>query len=179
MKSIRVSAAVLCALLVISASAPVLRADANPASAPRITTEYVNPEKFTDFRDGIFDTEKGRQSLMDELSKHLADLGSRVIPAGQRLEIRFTNIDLAGDFEPWHGPQFDDIRILKDIYMPRMELEYRLVEATTGAVIREGTVKLTDMAYLMNLARLPSQDALHHDKQMFGDWVRREFRAKK
>jgi hypothetical protein len=179
MKSIRASAAVLLASLVVFAAAPTLRADAKTAPASRITAEYVNPEKFTDFRDGVFDTEKGRQHLMEELNDHLADLSRRAIPEGQRLEIRFTNIDLAGDYEPWRGPQFDDIRILKDIYPPRMELEYRLVDASSGAVIRQGAEKLVDMGYLMNIARLPSQDALLHDKQMLSDWIRREFRVKK
>ena len=179
MKPIRAIAAVLLVPLVVFAAAPTLRADAKSAPASRITAEYVNPDKFTDFRDGVFDTEKGRQHLMEELNDHLANLGRRAIPEGQRLEIRFTNIDLAGDFEPWRGPQFDDIRILKEIYSPRMELEYRLVDTASGAVIRQGTEKLSDMGYLMNLPMLPSNETLRHDKQMLSDWIRREFRAKK
>ncbi len=179
MNPIRVSAAVLLASSAFFAVVPALHTEAKSSAASRITAEYVNPEKFSDFRDGVFDTEKGRQHLMEELNDHLADLGRRAIPEGQRLEIRFTNIDLAGDFEPWRGPQFDQIRILKEIYAPRMELDYRLVDAASGAVIRQGTEKLVDMGYLMNLPMMSSNDTLRHDKQMLTDWVRREFRGKK
>ena len=48
------------------------------------------------------------------------------MPAGLALEIQVTNIDLAGEFEPWRGPQFDRIRIMRDIYAPRFELTFRL-----------------------------------------------------
>lgn len=176
MKLHRVHAASV--LLALFAVAPTLRAEAPAAaSAPRITAEYVNPEKFTDFRDGIFDTDKGRQHLIEQINEHLATLGER-LPAGQRLEIRFTDINLAGEFEPWRGPHFDEIRILKDIYSPRMEFSYRVLDAS-GSVLREGTEKLSDMAYLMNLSPIGSHDGLRHDKQMLTDWVRREFRRQK
>ena len=39
-------------------------------------------------------------------------------------EIRVTEVDLAGDFEPWRGPQFQDVRIVKDLYPPRVNLEF-------------------------------------------------------
>lgn len=164
-------------LLSLFAVAPTLRAEAAAAAAPRITAEYVDPEKFADFRDGVFDSEKGRQHLMEQLNEHLARLGER-LPAGQRLEIRFTDINLAGDFEPWRGPSFDEIRIMKDIYSPRMEFSYRVLDAN-GAVVREGTEKLSDLAYLMNASPLGSHDALRYDKQLLTDWVRREFRRQK
>lgn len=146
------------------------------APAARAVAEFIAPENFADFRDSLFDTEKARQQLGDEIAGHVADIGRRYIPEGQRLEIRFTNIDLAGDFEPWRGPNFDDIRIVKEIYPPRMEFDYRLVDAATGAVIRQGSEKLVDLAYLMSAGRLPSHDQLRHDKQMLSDWMRREFK---
>ncbi len=165
-------------LLSLFAVAPTLRAEAAAAaSVPRITAEYVNAEKFTDFRDGIFDSEKGRQHLIEQINEHLASLGGR-LPAGQRLEIRFTDINLAGDFEPWRGANFDEIRIMKDIYSPRMEFSYRVLDAN-GAVVREGTEKLSDLAYLMNISMVGSHDGLRHDKQLLTDWVRREFRRQK
>jgi hypothetical protein len=33
--------------------------------------------------------------------------------AGLTLDMRMTNIDLAGEFEPWRGPQFDRVRIMR------------------------------------------------------------------
>ena len=42
-----------------------------------------------------------------------------MVPEGDKLTITFTDIDLAGDFEPWRGPQWDEVRIVKAIYPPR------------------------------------------------------------
>lgn len=164
-------------LLSLFAVAPGLRAEAPAAAVPRITADYVDPENFSDFRDAIFDTEKGRQHIMEQLNEHLAQLGER-LPAGQRLEIRFTDINLAGEFEPWRGIYFNQIRIMKDIYSPRMEFSYRVLDAQ-GAVLREGTEKLSNLAYLLNVSPIGSHDGLRHDKQLLTDWVRREFRRQK
>ncbi|MBA4137432.1 MAG: hypothetical protein C0518_08975 [Opitutus sp.] len=178
MKVTRLAFSLLCSLAVIGL-ASATAADAPAAAAPRAVAEYVAPENFTDFRDGIFASEKGRQHLMEALNDHLVWLGRTYIPVGQRLELRFTNIDLAGDFEPWRGPSFDDIRIVKDIYAPRMEFDYRLVDAATGAVVRQGSEKISDLGYLMSSAQLPTHDQLRYDKQMLTDWARREFRRAK
>lgn len=144
------------------------------APAPRITAEYVDAEKFTDFRDSIMESEKARASLITQLNEHLASLG-KYLPEGQRLELRFKDIDLAGDYEPWRGPDFDDIRIMKDIYIPRMTIDYKLLDAS-GAVIRSGSERISDMSYLMSARMIPDNDPLRYDKNMLTDWIRREFR---
>ena len=63
--------------------------------------------------------------------------------AGLTLDVRMTNIDLAGEFEPWRGPQFDRVRIMREIYPPRVALEFRLTDAG-GAVVKEGQRVLLD-----------------------------------
>ena len=173
MKNLRLSVLVFGAL----AAGSILLSGAEKEKAPaRATAEFVAPEKFTDFRQSNLDSDRERESLIERFTEHVADLGNRYIPEGQRLEIRFKDIDLAGDFEPWRGPSFDDIRILKEIYIPRMQLDYKLVDAKSGAVIREGSEKLSNMSYLMTMPRLPSNEPLRHDFELLTDWVRREFR---
>lgn len=149
-------------------------ASAAEAKASRITAEFIKPETFTDFRESHFDSDKEREHLMGEFNEMLASL-SRFVPVGQKLELRFTDIDLAGDFEPWRGPQFDQIRIMKEIYAPRMKFDFRIVDAATGAVIREGSERISDMGYLMNAARIPSSDSLRYDKDLLSNWVRQAF----
>ena len=41
------------------------------------------------------------------------------------LQLTIDDIKLAGSFEPWRGPDAQDIRFLKDIYPPSMNLHYR------------------------------------------------------
>ena len=111
------------------------------------------------------------------LSDYIAKRADRLLPPGEQLQVTIDDIKLAGDFEPWRGPDAQDIRFLKDIYPPRMDLHYKLT-AADGSVIREGSSKLRDLAYLMHTTPASSSDQLRYDKRMVDDWLRREFAAK-
>jgi hypothetical protein len=93
------------------------------------------------------------------------------------LEVRFTDIDLAGEYEPQRGPRFDDIRIMREIYPPRMVLEFRLLDAD-GKVLAQGTRHLIDMNYQSNITPF-NDEPLRYDKALLTDWMRSEFRKKK
>jgi len=152
-------------------------AEAKPAEPERIQVTFVDPEKFTDFTSEYLGRDSGREHLSEEFRKHIEWLGNQLLPEGQRLEVRFVDIDLAGDFEPWRGPQYDDIRIVKDLYPPRVDLEFRLL-AADGSVVREGRRELRDLGFMMSTA-MPQSDPLRHDKALLSDWMRREFKRPK
>ena len=98
----------------------------------------------------------------------------RFVPAGCKLAITFTDIDLAGDFEPWHGPRTDDIRIVRDLYPPRLALTFRVTDAD-GRVVQEGRRELRDLAFLFKLPSVFRDDPLRHEKALLDDWLDREF----
>lgn len=148
---------------------------ANPEKAASpVQVTFLHPEKFTDAKDSYMDTERGRDYILAQLKDQMVEHATKYLTAGQRLEIIVTDVDLAGDFEPWRGPNFQDIRIVKDIYPPRISLEFRLLNAD-GAVVSEGKRQLQDLGYLMTLA-MPTWDPLRYEKQMLSDWLRSEFR---
>ena len=122
------------------------------------------------------DNDSDRNDLMKLFTTHLNAQAGRYLAAGQKLEVKFTDIDLAGAYEPWRGAQMSDIRFLKDIYPPRMKLEYRLLGAE-GKVLKEGKAELSDLSYLSNLT-LPGNDNFRYDKGLLNDWLRREFGKK-
>jgi hypothetical protein len=142
-------------------------------SDSRIAVTFVQPERFTDARDGVLGSPKGTAALLTEIDRYLRTAGERYVPAGHRLDVRITNIDLAGDFEPWHGPRFDRVRFMRDIYPPRFALEFRLTDAG-GAVVKEGQRVLVDQLYL-SAAALNNGEPLYCDKLLLNDWLRREF----
>lgn len=148
---------------------------ADKAAAP-VQVSYTDADKYTDFKSDRFDSESGRADLEEQFTAHLNKLGAELLAPGQRLEVKFTNIDLAGAYEPWRGPQFDDVRIMKDIYPPRMSLEFRLLDAG-GKLISEGKRELSDLSYLMQTL-LPTSDGLRFDKKLLTDWMRNEFHKK-
>jgi hypothetical protein len=140
----------------------------------KVTVTYVAPEKFADVKDSLSGSDRDRDWVLDQLKTHFESMGQRYLAAGQTLEIQVTDVDLAGDFEPWHGIEFDHIRILKEIYPPRMNLEFRLLDAQ-GKVVSEGKRRLQDLGYLMSIG-IPTSDTLRYDKEMISDWMRLEFK---
>jgi len=152
---------------------------ATPASAPagqtdkadqRVAVIFDHPEKFTDVKGDFMDTEKGRNDMLGQIREFLESRGAELLPAGQKLAITFTDIDLAGDYEPWHSGALQDVRIIKDIYPPRFVFSYKITDAT-GAVLKEDKVNLSDLTF-MSRVTIDRNDALHFEKDLLGDWIR-------
>ncbi len=142
----------------------------NPAASGDVTVNFTNPDKFTDVRDSVNGAPS--QYYLDELSKYIKDEAARHLTAGQKLTVTFSDIDLAGDIPPGST---HDIRIMKEIYIPRMELHFQLVDSA-GAVISEGDRRLVDMNFMQNLRPTFMQnEPLRYDKGLLEDWIRREF----
>lgn len=134
---------------------------------------FVQPERFTDVKDSLLGSPKGSADLLAEIDRYLHTAGERYVPAGLTLNLSITNIDLAGEFEAWRGPQFDRVRIMRDVYAPRVVLDFRLTD-TSGAVVKEGHRVLLDQLYL-SAAALNTGAPLYYDKLLLGSWLRREF----
>lgn len=135
-----------------------------------VTINFKNPERFIDIRiDGFDNPEYFGKEMTDFLQQAM----KRHLPEGLALEITFTQVDLAGAFEPWRGPDFNNVRILKDIYAPRLEFSYALLDEQ-GNILKQGETRLIDINYLENVNPLRAgQDILYHEKKMMERWVRR------
>ena len=145
------------------------------ASAPhdeaisRVSVSFVEPEKFTDARRAeLRPTSAG---VLHELEKFLIETGARYLPPTMKLNIRVTNIDLAGDFELFRGPQADQVRITKGLYPPRIMLEFEVIDGT--AAVKSGKRDLTDINYQLRNA-YPGEDYLRYEKDILRDWLRAE-----
>jgi hypothetical protein len=146
------------------------------ASAPhdeavsRVSVSFVEPEKFTDARRvELAPTSAG---VLRELETFLVETGGRYLPATTKLSIRVTDIDLAGDFELFRGPQADQVRITKGLYPPRIILEFEVIDST-AAVVRSGKRDLTDLNYQLRNV-YPREDYLRYEKDILRDWLRAE-----
>jgi hypothetical protein len=147
-----------------------------PARVSRVEVNLVEPENFTDFKNSYAYSESGRDNLVSQFTAHLEWLARTYVPEGAKLVIKFTDIDLAGDFEPWRGPNAYDVRIVKNIYVPRMTFDFQLIGAD-GKVLSEGHRELSDLAFQFNQSGFLS-DPLRYDKQLLTDWMRSEFKRK-
>jgi hypothetical protein len=95
------------------------------------------------------------------------------VPSGQRLAIRVIDLDRAGEIEPLRGPALDHARIMRDVFPPRITLEFALTDAG-GAATRSGTRVLRDPLYLTRAGGLSPTDRLRHEKVLLERWLREE-----
>lgn len=145
---------------------------------PKTEVVFFERENFTDARDGFMGSDSGRDTNLDMLKEYLTKRANRYLGPGQKLTITITNLDLAGEFEPWRGPQFDEVRIVKDIYPPRIDFTFKLTDAD-GNVIKEGKRTLRDTAFMMKLTMAFRDDPLRHEKALLDDWMSEDLRALK
>ena len=138
----------------------------------KVQVEFQQPEKFTDINERQFKSAPDKNQNLKTLKTWLEKHAGAQLADGQQLQLSFQDIDLAGAFEPWQGPQFQDIRFLKDIYPPRVKFHFKLSQAD-GSVISEGDRELRDLGYLLNVGT--RSDPLEHDKRLLETWLRKEF----
>lgn len=144
-----------------------------PAPSSAIDISFEKPEEFTDFTMSYSQKDYQQESLMAEFREHLQRRIEPRLAPGQKLTIKFTDIDLAGDFEPWQTRTNNDIRIVKELYPPRVKLEFKLLNAD-GSVAAEGKRSLSNLSFMSSIA-IPQSDSLRYDKELLSDWVRNEF----
>jgi hypothetical protein len=132
-----------------------------PAASSAVRIEYVQPEQFKDFPDGY----------LEELRKHLQKRATPLLAEGQVLTVNITNVDMAGEYEPW---RLRDVRVVQDLYPPRIDLRFSLTGAD-GALIRQGERKLSDMTFLMGINAYFPSDRLRYEKALLDAWLEREF----
>ena len=155
------SCRILCRGLLLAALSGFTHAmPAEPEPVSRIAVVFVKPENFTDARRADF--KPNSDAILDAIAKFMQEMGDETIPRDMNLDIKVTDIDLAGNFEPWHGPQSDQVRITRGLYPPRIALEFRVI-GPSGQLIQSGKRELTDPDYQ------------RYEKDLLHDWFREEF----
>jgi hypothetical protein len=145
----------------------------NGVSAADITVEFRDPDKFRDVRESLGGTTD--ENALAALRTYLQEKAPAKLQPGQKLRVTFTDIDLAGDFPSSGGGQYDRVRIIRGIYIPRQEFTFELTDST-GQVLKQGTRTLTDLNFQANGLRIGSDQAYFYDKLLLEDWLRKEFR---
>ncbi|HFL1972997.1 TPA: DUF3016 domain-containing protein [Stenotrophomonas maltophilia] len=150
------------------------------AEAPRalqadgpVSVKWEDPAKFTEIRQSTNRFEAERGDWVQQLARYLQTTAAKPLQPGQTLDVTLVDIKRAGDYEPWHGPRGRDIRIMRDIYPPRISLQYTLKDAS-GRIVSEGDARLSDTGYLHNLGLRSESDPLRYEKRLIDDWVKRQ-----
>jgi hypothetical protein len=167
----RQAMAILSGLLLVSVAGA---ADAPPRGTVKV--DYANAQAFTDVGDEKRQpTDAERDAILKQLTTSIERRAGTRIPQGSTLAITVTDIDRAGEFEVWRGPQADHIRVMKAIYPPRIKLSFSLVDAN-GAKLAGGDRDLRDLDYQTGIVD-DRQDPLRYEKRMLNRWIDRELGA--
>ncbi len=167
MKTLRLLLSLLSGLL----AALTLQGATAPKTDARAEVIFFERGKFTDAKADYMDSPKGRDAILDELRDYLVSQATKwYVPEGSKLTVTITDVDLAGDFEPGRSSRLQDIRIVRDIYPPKISLAFKLTDAD-GNEVRHGTRELTDLMFMSKLS-LNSNDPLRHEKELLDDWLR-------
>ncbi len=153
--------------------APLAAAAVAPAESS-VSVTYVNPEQFTENRMYGRQDRFNRIDYLTQLKAYLIKQGQGVLKPGQSLHVDIIDIQLAGAYEPWRGSRWDYVRIMRDIYPPRIDLDFKLVDQD-GKVLREGKRTLRDLDYLNSSVGLPAATGapLYYDKALLRRWLGR------
>lgn len=164
--------AILAALaLWLGSVAPLSAAGVEPAESS-VSVTFVNPEQFTENRLYGRQDRFNRIDYLAQLEAYLIKQGQAILKPGQSLHVNITDIRLAGAYEPWRGLQWSYVRIMRDIYSPRIDLDFTLVDQD-GNVLREGKRVLRDLDYLHSGVGVPSASgaSLYYDKALLRRWL--------
>lgn len=168
-------------LLLALATAPAcaLAARVTDPDAPRalasdgpVSVSWTDPAGFSDLRFSGNRWAAARGDWVSQLAGHIQERAATRLPEGTRMDVTITDIQRAGRYEPWLGMQYDQVRIMRDTYPPRMRLDVRIT-GPDGQVLAEGERKLQDTGYLQR-SSLMDTDNLRYEKRMIEDWLRRE-----
>lgn len=132
---------------------------------------WTNPEKYRDIDPGDGHREHFKRQVFAKFEKHFSKLAEK-LPEGQVLKINVTDVDLAGDAKF----NMERIRIVKDIYFPRIEFSYQVVDSE-GNILRSGEENLKDMSFMMRGGPKYSNDLLGYEKRMLDEWFRDTFKS--
>lgn len=139
--------AVLCAAALSFQLHATTTEKVDPVSA--IKVNWVNPEKYSDIRPATGTRKSYQERVIKGLDKVWADLAKK-LPAGYSMEVSIKDVDLAGDVNPMYRVNNTEVRVIKEIYFPRMTFDYVLFDQNKQQVLKQTDVKVKDMGFMMS-----------------------------
>lgn len=146
---------------------------ANQSRNDRVSVTFINPDAFTDV--GLYrnSTKRDRAGVLRDLGAAMQRSALTYLRDDLRLDLEVKDVDLAGNFEWWRGSSLDQVRIVRDLYPPRMKIGFRLRDSR-GRMLQQEDAKLTDPNFLFGATSFDT-DPLRHDKALFRNWLQTEF----
>lgn len=142
----------------------------NFVKAAKAEITWTDYEKYRDIHPSNESRKHFRERTFYNFEKHFNKLAAK-LSEGQVLKIEFNDVDLAGDTRVGG---IDRIRIVKDIYFPKLSFSYQYISAD-GTEIFADSVILKDISFLSNNALKYRNDSIGYEKNMIDKWFFKTF----
>ncbi|MDR8522192.1 DUF3016 domain-containing protein [Shewanella fidelis] len=140
-----------------------------------VKVEWQDPSNFRDIRSSSEIQSRFEKRTFEQLTKNLDKEASKILKPEQKLEMVVTDLDLAGDVRPTFGATVNDLRVVKDIYPPRITFSYKILEG--DKVIMAGNEKLTDMGFMYSINKMNDKPYRYENALLTG-WLKDTIKPK-
>lgn len=151
------------ALTSMAASLILVMLSATSAQAGTVKVEWHEPDEYTDIKSANANRNKFRKSVFKQFEKHFNKMAQKELPEGMRLEVKVTDLDLAG--EVIGAAQY---RTVTNSRWPSIEFEYSLYDGKR--LVKSETVKLKDLSFMDKRSRLGNRSTYFYEKRLIKDW---------
>jgi hypothetical protein len=140
-------------------------------TAGEVKVEYKDYKKFTDMKPASEVRGSFEKRTMASFDKIFADLAKK-LPEGYSWNVIVTDIDLAGDVNHMITQTGQQIRVIKDIFIPRINFSYTLLDQNKVVVAEEKDLKLKDMGFMSRTSNTRANEANEHERVMLERWFK-------
>lgn len=133
---------------------------------------WTDYKSYRDIDEGNEGRKQFRERTFKDFEQHFTKLAA-TLPAEQTLKIVVTDVDLAGDT---NAASINRIRIIKQLYSPRMNFSYQLLDANAKAIQADDVV-VKDMNFMSGNNMKYRNEPLGYEKKMLDKWFNETFKA--
>lgn len=140
------------------------------ATAADLKVKWQDPDEYSDIKEGQTNTKSGfREHVFSTFEEFLTHRAAK-LPEDQTLKLTVTDLDLAGETRF----NFDEIRVIKPNYIPRITFSYQLLDKS-GNEINAGEENLKSMSMTTTYLTKPSEDQFKYEFDMLNRWFKKTF----
>lgn len=160
--------------LLLSLLATLIAGAAAHAGQAQVT--WQDPDNYTDIREGNDLRDSFRAQLFQDFESIFADM-ARQLPDGYQFEVTVTDVDLAGQVNGMHGASWQNIRIVKAIYWPRMSFSYTLKNGAQELLL-SGQEEIKDLGFMSGVGS-SGKTRFVYEERMLKNWFKKQQREKR
>ncbi|QYJ74905.1 DUF3016 domain-containing protein [Shewanella sp. FJAT-52076] len=140
-----------------------------------VKISWQEPKKFRDIKSSGELQSRFENRLFETLTKELSKEAAKSLKPNQSLELVVTDVDMAGDMRPTFGATTNDLRVVKEIYPPRISFSYQVLDGEQ--VVIAGDEKLTNLNF-MNDIRPINDRPFSHEARLLTQWFDKQVAPK-